>query len=48
MKIRFEWDQTKAKSTLRKHCVSFEVAVRIFAKVFVMVRQNHIENGEYR
>ncbi|UNE55457.1 BrnT family toxin [Bartonella machadoae] len=48
MKIRFEWDKTKAKSNLRKHHVSFEIAARVFADPFAMVRQDRIENGEYR
>ncbi|WP_406604295.1 BrnT family toxin [Bartonella gliris] len=48
MKIRFEWDETKAKSNLRKHRVSFELAARVFADPFAMVKQDRIENGEYR
>ncbi|ENN91125.1 BrnT family toxin [Bartonella bovis] len=48
MKIRFEWDKTKAESNLRKHRISFEVAVRVFADPFAMTRQDRIENGEYR
>ena len=38
----------KAKSNLRKHRVSFETAVRVFADPFAMVEQNCIENEEYR
>ncbi|EJF84051.1 hypothetical protein MCU_00719 [Bartonella elizabethae Re6043vi] len=48
MKIRFEWDEVKAKSNLRKHRVSFEIAARVFADPFAMVKQDRIENGEYR
>ncbi|ENN90905.1 MULTISPECIES: BrnT family toxin [Bartonella] len=48
MKIRFEWDKIKAESNLRKHRISFEVAVRVFADPFAMTRQDRIENGEYR
>ncbi|EJF92916.1 BrnT family toxin [Bartonella taylorii] len=48
MKIRFEWDETKAKSNLRKYRVSFEIAARVFADPFAMVKQDRIENGEYR
>ncbi|EJF87341.1 BrnT family toxin [Bartonella rattimassiliensis] len=48
MKIRFEWDEAKAKSNLRKHRVSFEIAARVFADPFAMVKQDRIENGEYR
>jgi uncharacterized protein len=28
--MRFEWDPEKARSNLRKHRVSFEVAARVF------------------
>ncbi len=45
MKIRFEWDETKARSNLRKHRVSFEIAARVFADPFAMVKQDRIENG---
>ncbi|AQX20217.1 MULTISPECIES: BrnT family toxin [unclassified Bartonella] len=48
MKIRFEWDKIKAENNLRKHHISFEVAVRVFADPFAMTRQDRIENGEYR
>ncbi|WP_375610741.1 MULTISPECIES: BrnT family toxin [unclassified Bartonella] len=48
MKIRFEWDEAKAKSNLRKHRVSFEIAARVFTDPFAMVKQDRIENGEYR
>ncbi|WP_375707697.1 BrnT family toxin [Bartonella sp. AA1HLJMS] len=48
MKIRFEWDEAKAKSNIRKHRVSFEIAARVFADPFAMVKQDRIENGEYR
>ncbi|QEE09238.1 BrnT family toxin [Bartonella kosoyi] len=48
MKIRFEWDEAKAKINLRKHRVSFEIAARVFADPFAMVKQDRIENGEYR
>ncbi|WP_273756872.1 BrnT family toxin [Bartonella sp. MM73XJBT] len=48
MRIKFEWDETKAKSNLRKHRVSFEIAARVFADPFAMVKQDRIENGEYR
>ena len=28
--MEFEWDQVKAETNLRKHCVSFEDATRVF------------------
>lgn len=48
MKIRFEWDKAKAESNLRKHSVSFEIATRVFADLFAVVKQDRIENGEHR
>lgn len=48
MKMRFEWDSAKAESNLRKHRVSFETAIRVFADPFAIVEQDRIENGEYR
>jgi uncharacterized DUF497 family protein len=32
--VEFEWDQTKARSNLEKHGVSFEVAAKVFDDVF--------------
>lgn len=48
MKIQFEWDQPKAESNLRKHKVSFEIAVRAFADPFALTEQDRVENGESR
>lgn len=48
MKIRFEWNPDKAASNLKKHRVSFETAVRVFADPFALTEQDRIENGEYR
>jgi uncharacterized DUF497 family protein len=48
MKIRFEWDLAKAEGNLRKHRVSFETATRVFADPFAVLKQDRIENGEYR
>ena len=48
MNARFEWDPAKAKSNLRKHRVSFEVAARVFADPSAIAEQDRIENGEYR
>jgi uncharacterized protein len=48
VKTRFEWDQTKAASNLRKHGVSFETAVRVFADPYALVEQDRTENGEER
>jgi uncharacterized DUF497 family protein len=46
--LRFEWDDAKAARNLRKHGVSFETAVLVFADTFAVTEQDRIENGEYR
>lgn len=48
MKLRFEWDQAKADSNLRKHRVTFKTASRVFADPFALTAQDRIENGELR
>jgi len=48
MQTRFEWDPTKAANNLKKHCVSFETATRVFADPFAVVEQDRIENAEHR
>lgn len=44
----FEWDSAKAAANLKKHRVSFSVAIRAFADPYALVEQDRIENGEYR
>jgi uncharacterized DUF497 family protein len=46
--IRFEWDAAKADSNIRKHGISFELAVRVFADPLHVTDQDWIEGGEYR
>jgi uncharacterized DUF497 family protein len=48
MTTRFEWDTTKAASNLRKHRVSFEIAMRVFSDPFALTEQDRIEGGEQR
>lgn len=48
METRFEWNPAKAEVNLRKHRVSFETAIRVFADPFALVEQDRIEGGEYR
>ena len=48
MRIRFEWDPAKAASNLRKHQVSFEIAMRVFSDPFALTEQDRIEGGEQR
>lgn len=48
MSLRFEWDAAKAAANLRKHGVSFELAVRVFADPLAISHQDRIEDGESR
>jgi uncharacterized DUF497 family protein len=46
--VRFEWDESKAKSNARKHGVRFEDAMLVFADPFALVEQDRLEGGELR
>ena len=46
--IRFEWHPDRAASNLRKHGVSFELAMRVFSDPFALSEQDRIEEGERR
>jgi uncharacterized DUF497 family protein len=48
MNIRFEWDAAKAAANLRKHGVSFELAMRVFSDPLAFSSQDRIEAGEQR
>ena len=48
MTTRFEWDPAKEESNLRKHHISFELAIRAFADPFALVVQDRVESGEHR
>ena len=48
MAIRFEWDEAKAKSNLRKHGVAFEDALLAFADPFALMQLDRVEDGEQR
>jgi uncharacterized DUF497 family protein len=48
MSTRFEWDAVKAAINLRKHAVSFDIAVRVFADPFALTVQTQIEGDEER
>jgi uncharacterized protein len=48
MTTRFEWDPGKAAINLRKHAISFDIAVRVFADPFALTEQVRIEGGEQR
>ena len=48
MNTRFEWDPAKAAGNLRKHRVSFEIAMRVFADPFALTERDRIEGAEER
>src|SRR5271163_4111826 len=48
METKFEWDPAKAENNLRKHRLSFEIAMRAFSDPFCLVEQNRIKSGEQR
>ena len=48
MNIRFEWDPAKATGNLRKHRVSFDIAMRVFADPFALTELERVEGGEQR
>jgi uncharacterized protein len=48
MLVRFEWDPVKAAINLRKHAISFDIALLAFADPFALSGQDRIEDGEQR
>ncbi|TVM00050.1 MAG: hypothetical protein CV087_15435 [Candidatus Brocadia sp. WS118] len=46
MKLRFEWDDEKAKANLKKHRVSFEEATTVFLDSFSMTIPDPDHSGE--
>jgi uncharacterized DUF497 family protein len=48
MATRFEWDPVKAAINRRKHAVSFEVAMRVFADPYALTLRVDIEGDEQR
>jgi hypothetical protein len=46
--VLFEWDEAKAKRNKRKHGVSFDDAMLVFADPFALVEQDRVEDGEFR
>ena len=45
---RFEWDENKNQSNIRKHRISFELATRAFSDKFAYSYPERIESGEQR
>ena len=48
MSTRFKWDRAKAAINLRKHAISLDIALRVFADPFALTEQVRIEGGEQR
>ena len=48
MKQRFEWDEAKNQSNLRKHGVTFEDASYVFEDPYFFSVQDRFVNGEER
>lgn len=46
--ILFEWDEAKAESNMRKHGVSFDLAVQVFDDPHILAEQDRIVEGEPR
>ena len=46
--VLFEWDEAKASTNVRKHGVSFEDAMLVFADPFALVDQDRIAGAEVR
>ncbi len=46
--MRFEWDSAKAAVNLRKHGLSFDIAVRVFADPLARSAPDRIEGYEQR
>ena len=46
--MRFEWDRTKAAINLRKHAISFDIAVRVFADPLALTVLDENVGGEQR
>jgi uncharacterized DUF497 family protein len=46
MNVRFEWDQNKAKSNLKKHKVSFDEASTVFADPLAKIFNDEQHSSE--
>ena len=46
--MRFEWDDRKDRSNLKKHGVSFDVAIAVFDDPMHVTRPDREEGGELR
>ena len=48
MYSEFEWDEQKAQSNLKKHGISFEIALHVFDDPLALSRQDRDVAGELR
>jgi uncharacterized DUF497 family protein len=46
--MKFEWDKNKNKENLKKHGISFEIAVRVFDDTFSLDRIQAVHGDEER
>lgn len=46
--VRFEWNESKARSNARKHGVRFKDAMLVFTDPYALVEQDRLESGELR
>ena len=46
--MRFEWDEEKNRSNVRKHRISFETATRVFEDTYCVMEQDREMDGEER
>lgn len=46
--IYFDWDPEKAASNLKKHGITFEMAMQVFFDPFVVRHQDRVVDGEER
>lgn len=44
----FEWDSHKEELNIKKHGISFDDALAVFADPYHITKQDRYENGEYR
>jgi len=46
--VRFEWDEAKAESNLRKHGIDFDDAIEVFYDPHAVCEQDRVVDGEVR
>ncbi len=48
MDLRFEWDENKNRTNIRKHGIDFRAAIPVFDDPFVLLEQDRDVEGEQR